>query len=195
MMDHSPAGLPIGLIMVLSTCSTLWFVLTCSSSLTDAVFQNHGSGSRSAGKQMVYSERMGRTLISALGASLLTAVLGATLFLAAKFEWFRKKLPAAGAGPENVLEDHHFIFSTWALSDTSSAATETPPVRVKTTFAVWTSPLLSSACMLHARMSFMCVLIAVSLSCTCMLHENLAMGGRGSTSFNNKQSRRVACYS
>jgi hypothetical protein len=99
---------------------------------------------------MVYSERMGRTFISALGATLLTAVLNAILFLAAKYEWLRKKLPAAGEGPENVLEDNHFIFSAWALSDASSAATQKPPVRLKSTFAVPPSPLLSYGYMLHA---------------------------------------------
>ena len=89
---------------------------------------------------MVYSERMGKTFKDSVILSLVGFMLVAVSILAACFEWIRKKLPAPGDGPENVLDDNYFKFTSWALSDDSSGgSTQQAPVRLKSTFAVRSS--------------------------------------------------------
>lgn len=90
---------------------------------------------------MVYSERFGMKFKDALIGSIIGMVLTVVLYLAARFEWVRKKLPAPGEGPtdEAVLGENFFVYSCWALPDASSAPGGTQgvaPVRVKSTFAV-----------------------------------------------------------
>lgn len=104
----------------------------------------------------MYSERMGASFMDAVRGSLMTARLIVSLWLAARFEWFRRKFPAAGDGPEglDVLGKNHFKFCCWALPDASSGEnTEQASVRLKSTFAVRSlhtrcSCLLKSAFML-----------------------------------------------
>lgn len=81
---------------------------------------------------MVYSERYGTTFSEAFISSLIGAVFPIVLYLAARFEWVRQKLPAPGEGPDNVLDKSYFSFAAWALPEGGSEG----GVRLKSTFAV-----------------------------------------------------------